>query len=172
MQADNLRRLLRYEDLTQAAFSKIVHIPEPTISNWLTGKHGISVEKAKQIHEKFPAYDLDFILGNSEHPNRQSTENERLAKETLIDKCVENIVIHRGFRVSSFGEFDPKSVDMDKWRENWPNIDRSGFEYFERLEDSNGRFVKLTAEQWAAFVDEVGGYIEMRINSMIGRGGW
>ena len=171
-QAENLRRLLRYENLKQAPFSKIVHIPEPTISNWLTGKHEISLKSAKKIHSKFPAYDLDFILGNSEYPNRQSEINAQTAKEFGVNQCVERLVMNRGFSVSSFGEFDPNAVDMDKWREDWPNVDRSGFEYFERLEDDNGRSVKLTAEQWGAFVDEVGGYIELRVNSMLERGAW
>ena len=172
LQAENLRKLLRYENLNQTTFSKIVHIPEPTISNYLHGKQKISAAKAMQIHKHYSAYDLDFILGNSDFPNKQSKANYEAAKEIQVHQCVERLAMNRGFRVSSFGEFDPKNVDMDAWHENWPNVDRAGISYCERLENSNGEAIKLSAEQWDSFVDEVCSYVEMRISAMIERGAW
>ena len=171
-QAINLERLLRNENKRPVEFSRIVHIPEPTISNWRRGKHEISVESAKKIHAEFPAYDLDFILGHSEYPNKQSEVNAKAAKEQSISRCIESLAIHRGFRVSSFGEFDPNEIDMDAWRASWPNVDRNGIEYVVRVESASGETLKLSADQWDAFADEVCSYVQMRLDAMLERGAW
>lgn len=172
LQSARLKRLLDEQGISQKDLAEKLGVSPTSINHWVNGKVHMNDYNASLIHGHFPEYSAEWLRGYSDYPNRQSEINAQVAKEFGISQCVERLAMNRGFQVSSFGEFDPKAVDMDKWREDWPNVDRSGFEYFERLEDVNGRVVKLTAEQWNAFVDEVGGYIEMRINSMIGRGAW
>ena len=65
-QAQNLAELLSREGLRQNEFARIVGVWNPQVSYWVNGQRGISVESAKKICAAFPAYDLDFILGNAQ----------------------------------------------------------------------------------------------------------
>ena len=173
-QADNLRKLLRYEGKSQAEFSRIVHIPEPTISNWLNGKHGISTKNAQKICEAFPEseYDLDFILGNSKYPNGRSEESAMAIKGYRLRQCVEILAASRGFHVEDIGRFD--SAEYSKLvKDGYEPINKlRNIEYVERIENGNGEVLELSDEQWSYFVDEIGGYIEMRLGQMFERGAW
>lgn len=65
-QAQNLAELLNREGLRQNEFARIIGVWNPQVSYWVNGQRGISVESAKKICAAFPAYDLDFILGNTQ----------------------------------------------------------------------------------------------------------
>lgn len=172
LQVHNLRRVIKNECKSQTEFAQILQVPDSMVTNWLKGKHEISIKNAKKICERFPGYDLEFILGNSPYPNKQSESNHQQFKEHHIHECIEDIAKHRGFNVYAFSTFDAKAINEDEWREQWPDLNTDKFIYYERLENGDGKTLTITDEQWNAFVDEVCSYVEMRLNLLIERGAW
>ena len=108
MQVQNLEMLLRNEKLKPAEFSRILHIHESQVSDWRSGKHSISVKNANKICAAFPAYDLDFILGNTPYPNKQSEKNDEAYKENSLHEAVELLANRCGVTVTAFCTFDSR----------------------------------------------------------------
>lgn len=143
--------------------------------NWQTGKEMTRV-KAEEIHKAFPQYSVDWLRGYSEYPNRQCEEKANARKDAFkhltVGQCIERLAASRGFRAEGIGRFDPAEYGelvKDGWQ---PMTKLKSVEGVERIENGNGEVLELSDEQWSYFVDEIGGYIEMRLGQMFERGAW
>ena len=175
IQSMHLKQLLNdlsEQGISQKDFAEMVGVSQVTVSNWKRGKQGINPSNAELINSFFREYSVEYLLGYSEYQNEQSEKTARAFQDLSVKECVEYLAKNQGFQVSAQGLFNP-----DEYRELVKDGYRSiaelkSVQHVERIENSDGEVLKLTAEQWNAFVDEVGGYIEMRLNSMLERGCW
>lgn len=176
LQSERLKRLLIERNTTQKELAEKLEVSPTSVNHWVNGKVHMNDYNANLIHAVYPEYSVEYLRGYSEYPNRQCEEaaiaRKAALKEITTSQCVEHLAASRGFRAKGIGYFDPAEYGelvKDCWQ---PITKLKSVEGVERIENGNGEALELSDEQWSYFVDEIGGYIEMRLGQMIERGCW
>lgn len=174
-QGANLKRLIKYEKITQQEFADRIGVSLVTVNRWANGQTAISAYNIDQIMKEFPHYSFEFLSGSSKHFTAEDEEWWQSAHE-------ERIKDNQSFALNRLMDYCDCSVERldERYIDQWES-ENPGSSYFDWNEDigfpiyriANGqKTLDLSAEQWGAFVTETVKYIEMRLNLILDRGFW
>ena len=172
-QSKNFNRLLDEVGKSQKEIAAIVGVSETTLSHWMNGQVHISRKNAQKVHDAFPAYSVEFLLGETTQPN-----DDNLIKETALQfmtetKCIETLLyfcrVDKDSITYHHGESPIKTVSV-VW-DDGQDYEATVFDDFVQFV-YKGKVLKLTIPQWRAFKKEIKDYIRLRLNSMRERGCW
>lgn len=171
-QSKNFNRLLDEVGKSQKEIAAIVGVSEETFSHWVNGQVHIRRKNAQRVHDEFPAYSVEFLLGETRQLIMEQVQEAHVLTITE-EKCIETLLYSCGVADKSFAchfsELPMKNVSVDCGDgQVWEGVmfdDYIQFTY-------KGSDIKLTMEQWRAFKKEIKGYIRLRLKSMSERGCW
>lgn len=86
-QHDRVIHMLDESGLTASDFSRKVGVTKATFSRWKTGERSISRSSAEKIHDVFPSFAVDWILGISDYQN-QSEEQADQIRDSLLQSVM------------------------------------------------------------------------------------
>lgn len=67
IRAERVKEVYRREGLTQTKFAEVVKIPQQAVSEMIRGKRTVTEESARRIHDCFPQYRLQWLMGYDEY---------------------------------------------------------------------------------------------------------
>ena len=166
-QAAHINEVLVEQKKTQEAFANLIGCSPVSVNHWRNGKKPISERCARKINAVYPQYPVDWLRGFTE----ARSDSEQLEIEWLearndymnLEKSVLILAtVGNGFEVAS--PFSDESFEGDRY---WESFFSNNLEF-----SKDGQAVTLSASEVSALVDEVSGYVGMRIDLMLERGHW
>lgn len=184
-QGKHLQRMLKHCNTSNRALAAMIGVTDVTVSRWLNGKSRISRHHAELIHAAFPDYSIEYITGYSEYRNANHEYMAQLGQIIKIDEHIEQLVKYCGFtavqdmrlkleeqeRESKLSRDEVHGWIIDNERDESYD-DSNDYDFFEVIRDADGRQLDLTSDKWSAFINEICGYVQLRLNLMIERGEW
>lgn len=82
-QPDRIAHMLDEMRLSASEFSRMVGVTKATLSRWKSGERSISRASAEKIHEVFPSFSVDWILGLSEYKNESEEQADQIRDSLL-----------------------------------------------------------------------------------------
>ncbi len=67
-----LKKLIAEQKTTQDELANALRFSKKTVNGWCTGRSSITYQNALAIHNLYPAYSVEWLLGQSEYPNALS----------------------------------------------------------------------------------------------------
>lgn len=165
LQVEHLRQLLKEQGLYQYELAAVLGTTEVTVSRWATGHQPIAKKNAQKIHERWPEYRVEWLLGLVEENDPLALPLKELGAKMdrfeRIDAAVRTLVRDSGHQL---GE-----IESDRYFESdsGERVHASDFKLSRK-----GEGVTLTDTQWNDLKDEVLAYVGMRVEQIIARGRW
>ena len=167
-QADHLQALINNvtvdgKKLQKGYLAEVAGVSRQSVSNWLKGSQ-MKDEHAEKIHQKWPHYSKEWILGYSDFVNDDVKLWSLFKSNNDRNKCLKNVLIW----YMRFNDFEPLNLKDDESLGLWERE----FEAGNYKISHNGKSVVLTDKQCIALANEVNEIVVMRLNSILKRGWW
>ena len=172
LQVENLKRLLSYEGIeTQKDFAALLGISTVTVNRWFKGHNAISLEHAKRICEVFPGYDINFVLGFTQHPSEKAEEHLRVFEKAYNEGARGKVVFDIANSNLCSCSVEPIEFEFnDADEEEIAAIPFKGVPFVRVIHE--GKEAVMSNEEWYDLAEEVFAYIDMRLTMIAERGAW
>ena len=156
--AENLKKLIEREDITQAELAERIHMTQQNISRIVQMRQPLTEETAKEIIQAFPGYRIEWLLGYDDYP----TTGDQFRAVLQIGR-EENNLLHTG--LFSFLQLSDFRIDLAESASDIQSVIDNVKQCCTISRD--GKSVKFSMQELNAFENEIFDYIVFRLDHMI-----
>lgn len=160
-----VKQLCTELDITQAKLAEKTGISVQGISGMVNGKVNVTETSANAIHEAYPQYSFEWIMGYSEHKNEWDMFVTTLSKAkqegAMLEAGIKLFADCNGFTITNPFNGLPKTQSV----EIGITAIKKGY-----LISKEGKSINLSVEDMNHLINDISDYVEYRLDRYIKKG--
>lgn len=154
-----VKQIIKEQKITQKELAKKIYLSEKTVSHMINGESSVTKPTAKAIHDLYPEYLTEWILGLTDNKNKlevfRSALTQAQEEADLLDTGLFSFVKVNGY------EIEATCPDQDGEISSIINAINSGFTF-----TKDGESVQMTLEDLRAFENDIAEYIDFKLTQL------